>query len=178
MARKTRSSSGGGRGGLGVPKRIKAPGRIFTSKPVKIDFAGPDHRYARADLEIEGVFHGEASYEGRVFLNNPKADETTDKNLANGYAGSFNIFGHGGCLGDPGHCEVNDHKREAYDFRAPHPLTPAFKRVTITDALRAVAKTANEVTITVVPIIQAANELSDTNNVFRFESMKILTYNG
>ena len=178
MARKAQNTPSGGRRSLGVPTRGEGSARIFTSKPVKIDFAGPDHRYARADLEIEGIFHGEASYEGRIFLNNPKADHDTPRRPENGYAGSFNIFGHGGCLGDPGHCEVNDHKREAYDFRAPHPLTPAFKRVTITDALRALANTVDEVTITVVPIVQAANELCDQDDVFRFESMKILTYNG
>src|ERR1700730_9488090 len=73
--------------------------------------------------------HGEASYEGRIFLNNPKADAETPKDLAHGYAGSFHIFGHGGCLGDVGHCEVSQHNRESYDFRSPHPLTPAKKRV-------------------------------------------------
>jgi tyrosinase len=163
---------------LGVPTRGDARARIFTSKPISIEAAGPAHRYARADLEIDGIFHGEASYEGRVFLNNPKADQTTPRRMDQGYAGSFYMFGHGGCLGDPGHCEVNDHSRGAYDFRDPHPLTPAKKRVIITDALREVAKTRSEVTITVVPIVTAATELCDTQNVFRCENMKIVTYNG
>ena len=84
----------------------------------------------------------------------------------------------GGCLGDPGHCEVNESKREPYDFRPPHPLTPASKRVTVTNALREIAKTTSQVTVTVVPIVTAANELCDTENVFRFGAMKFLTYNG
>jgi tyrosinase len=162
---------------LGVPRRAERPAKTYTSKPVRIDFAGPEHRFARADLEIHGIFHGEASYEGRVFFNNPQATEKTPRDRAHGYAGSFHIFGHGGCLGDPGHCDVHDH-RDPYDFRTPHPLTPATKRITVTDVLRALAMTAKEVTITVVPVVTAANELCDTSNVFRFGEMKFITYNG
>ncbi len=163
---------------LGVPARAARPAKTFTSKPVGIEFAGPEHRFARADLEISGIFHGEASYEGRIFLNNPSADASTPRALENGYAGSFHIFGHGGCLGDPGHCEVNEHTREAYDFRPPHPLTPAKKRVTVTNALREVAKHSKEATVTIVPVVTAANELCDTENVFRCEDMRFVTYNG
>ena len=154
---------------LGAPKRVAGGAKTFTSRPVPIDFASPEHRFTRADLEIDGIYHAEASYEGRVFLNNPKADHTPPRDPANGYAGSFYIFGHGGCLGDPGHCEVNEEGREPYDFRAPHPLTPASKRVTVTDTLRELAKTNHEVTVTVVSVITAANELCDTGNVFRCE---------
>ena len=162
---------------LGAPKRIGGGAQTFTSKPVQIDFASPEHRLTRADLEIDGIYHGEASYEGRVFFNNPNADHTTPRTRENGYAGSFYIFGHGGCLGDPGHCEVNEEGREAYDFRAPHPLTLASKRVTVTDTLRELARSHKEVVITVVPVISAANELCDTNNVFRCENMRFVSYN-
>jgi tyrosinase len=156
---------------------VASRAQTFTSAPVRIDFAAPDHRLASADLEIDGIYHGEASYEGRIFLNNPQADASTPRTIENGYAGSFHIFGHGGCLGDPGHCEINEHKREPYDFRPPHPLTPASKRVTVTDALRALAKTSTEITITVVPVISAANALCDTTNVFRCASMRFISYN-
>ena len=170
--------SSGGPSSLSSPTRGTGSANIYTSKPVKLDFVGPIHRYARADLEIDGIFHAEASYEGRIFLNNPKADHTTPKTVENGYAGSFYILGHGGCLGDPGHCDVDESKREAYDFRPPHPLTPASKRVTVTDMLREIGKTTSEVTVTVVPIVSATNELCDSENVFRFQSMQFLTYNG
>jgi hypothetical protein len=161
---------------LGVPVRGKQATR-FVSKPVPIDFAGPEHRYRRADLEIDGIYHGEASYEGRIFLNNPSADENTPRDLIHGYAGSFHVFGHGGCLGDPGHCEINEHNRDAYDFRAPHPLTPAKKRVTVTNTLREIARKNATATVTVVPIVTATTELCDTTNVFRCESMRFVTYN-
>jgi len=163
---------------LGVAQRKAKAAKTFTSAPVPVEFAGPSHRYARADLEIDGIYHGEASYEGRIFLNNPGADERTEKTLANGYAGSFHIFGHGGCLGDPGHCELHEDNRDPYDYRNPHPLTPAKKRVKVTAALREIAKTAKTVTVTVVPIVTAANELCNTEDVFRCRNMHFVTYNG
>jgi tyrosinase len=89
----------------------------------------------------------------------------------------FHIFGHGGCLGDPGHCEVNEDARDPYDMRYPHPLTPAKKRVTVTHTLREIAKTAKTVTVTVVPVVTAINELCDPQNVFRCEDMRFITYN-
>jgi hypothetical protein len=162
---------------LASPTRGKVPARTFTTRPMPVEFAAPEHRFVRADIEISRIFHGEASYEGRIFLNNPKADAKTPKDLAHGYAGSFHIFGHGGCLGDVGHCEVNEHKREAYDFRPPHPLTPAKKRVTVTTALREIAKSTTAVTITVVPVVTATNELCDSEDVFRCENIQFVTYN-
>ena len=164
-------------GALGVPRRGTHAAKTYTSKPVSIDFAGPDHRYIRSDLEIYGIYHGGPSYEGRIFLNNPKADQNTPRTRENGYAGSFHIFGHGGCLGDPGHCEVNEKDRENYDFRSPHPLTPAKKKVTVTDTLREIAKTNKTATITVVPVVTATNELCDDTDVFRFENMRFVSYN-
>src|SRR5215472_50171 len=66
-------------GALGVPQRGTREAKTYTSKPVPIDFAGPEHRYVRSDLEIYGIYHGGPSYEGRIFLNNPKADQTTPR---------------------------------------------------------------------------------------------------
>jgi hypothetical protein len=174
------SPSGAGErpsGSLSAPRRITTPSKTFSSQPVPIDFAGPDHRSNRIDLEIHGIFHGEASYEGRIFFNNPNADRNTPKTPENGYAGSFHILGHGGCLGDVGHCEVNEDSREPYDFRPPHPLTPAVKRVKVTRMLQDIAKTNKEVVITIVPVVTAANELCDTENVFRCEQMRFVSYN-
>lgn len=152
-------------------------GRIYTSPRVDVAFAGPGHRANRVDLELDGVFHGEASFEGRVFLNNPAATAETPRTAENGYAGSFHVFGHGGCLGDPGHCEVNDHTREATDFRPGHMLTPTKTRVNVTRAVQAAAATKPEVSVTIVPVITAANELCDKENVLRFAGMRLVSYN-
>jgi hypothetical protein len=164
-------------GSVSAPRRVTTPSKTFSSPPVPIDFAGPDHRFSRIDLEIHGIFHGEASYEGRIFFNFPNADRNTPRTSENGYAGSFYILGHGGCLGDSGHCEVNEDSREPYDFRPPHPLTPAVKQVTVTETLQEIAKTRKDVVITIVPVVTAANELCDTDNVFRCEQMRFVSYN-
>jgi tyrosinase len=161
---------------LTSPVRPRAPANTYTSKPVSIEFAGASHRFASADLEILGLDHSQASYEGRVYFNNPKADASTPKTLAEGYAGSFYIFGHGGCFGDVGHCEVNE-RLDAYDLRDPHPLRPTLARVPVTAALKQFAKSHAEIRITIVPVVSAATELCDIKNVFRFQRMRFLTYN-
>jgi hypothetical protein len=161
--------------GLGVAER-GGVGKIFTSSPVKVDFAGPGHRVHRVDLEIDGIYHGEASYEGRIFFNNDKATGDTPRSRDEGYAGSFYVFAHGGCLGDPGHCDVNDRDREPYDLRRGHPLKPMKVRVNVTKTLQAIAAAKPEVVITIVPVIAAANELCDKENVLRFEGMRFVGY--
>src|SRR5215212_8799188 len=86
-----------------------------------------DRVFTRADIEFSGVDHSGASYEARVFLNNPEADETTERTANRGYAGSFHIFGHGGCFGDDiSHCEVRGPRRR-YDPRTEHALAPTLK---------------------------------------------------
>jgi tyrosinase len=165
-----------GRQPLGAPRRGNREARSFTSDPIPIDFAGPEHRYYRADLEIDGIDHGGASYEGRVFLNNPGATSETPLTAEAGYAGSFHIFGHGGCLGDPGHCEVTP-RRDPFDFRNPHPLTPAKKKVNVTDMLRRLAESSATATVTIVPVVTATNELTDDLDVFHCTSIQFLTYN-
>lgn len=176
-AKRTRSGAAPTTAFLGAPTRPRRPAKTFTSKAIPIGFAGGRHRYTQADLEISGIFHGEASYEGRIFLNNPDATAGTAMTARQGYAGSFYIFGHGGCLGDIGHCEINEHNRESFDFRYPSPLTLARKRVTVTKVLQDIAKRASAVTVTIVPVVSAANKLCDTDNVFRCENMQFVTYN-
>jgi hypothetical protein len=46
------------------------------------------------------------SYEVLVFLNNPRATDSTAHDVEHGYGGRFVIFGHGGCYADVGHCDV------------------------------------------------------------------------
>lgn len=162
-------------GGLGLAQR-GGQGKIFTSPSINVEFAGPGHRVNQLNLELDGVYHGEASYEGRIFFDNPEATLDTPRTLESGYAGSFHIFGHGGCLGDPGHCEVRD-LREKYDFRSGHPLIPRKVRVNVTKALLEIARSKKSVTVTIVPVITAANELCDKENVLRFEGMQLIGYN-
>src|SRR5450631_1436017 len=108
----------------------------FVSTPTTVTLRPPTVPFDRADLEIHGLDHSKASFEGRIFLNNPGADVGTPPDLEHGYAGSFFVFGHGGCAGDVGHCEVPTEPQRPFDLRPEHQLTRMTKRVTIGDQLR------------------------------------------
>jgi tyrosinase len=124
-------------------------GPSYTSPPLKVGALEP--LGYRCDIEFHRVDHAGASYEGRVYLNKPDANEHTGYEDPS-YAGSYHIFGHGGCLGDPGHCEVKPRRR--YDPRPSHPLTPAYKVVIATEAVTRAVREGAEITVTVVPIIE------------------------
>jgi tyrosinase len=134
--------------GYGEP-RPPTTGPSYTSPPLKVGYLDRDAR--RADIEFHDVEHEGASYEGRVHLNNPDADESTGCDDPS-YAGSYHIFGHGGCFGDQGHCDVEPRRR--YDPRPAHPLAPAKKVVIATDAVRRAIEQGDVATVTVVPIIE------------------------
>jgi hypothetical protein len=149
--------------------------RFVAEKPLAIREEIKDADFKRADLRLIGVDHSGATYEGRVFLNNRKATEKTPTTAASGYAGSFYIFGHGGCYGDVGHCDVPTHHRE-HDLRPRHQLTPQNINVIITDALRRQLKKGSKIHVTIVPVIMASTEKSDLKNVLKFDHFEILTY--
>jgi hypothetical protein len=103
--------------------------------------------FARADLEVYGINHYRPSYTAEIYLNVSGEEELRPDHEF--YAGSFSIFGHGTCVGSEGHCETHSHLRR-FDDRPSHPLTRAFKRVVITDALRrALSSSGSEVTVTI-----------------------------
>lgn len=140
-----------------------------------LDITSLERDFARADLEFNELDHSETSFEARIFLNNPNASDTTPKTLDNGYAGSFHIFGHGGCYGDEGHCTVAPRRR--HDPRPAHPLTPAKKAVIATEAIRRALQADHQsVVLTVVPVITSLNERCSTENVLQFSEIKIVTY--
>ena len=88
----------------------KEPG-VYISREIILDISRLENEFYRADIELHEVDHSGPSYEGRVFLNNRKANHKTELILANGYVGSYNIFGHGGCFGDVGHCDIPAERR-------------------------------------------------------------------
>jgi tyrosinase len=139
-----------------------------------------DDEFSRADLEFRGVDHSGPSFEARVYLDNPGADAATGRDPASGYAGSFHVFGHGGCFGEHGHCDIPQGPRSPYDLRFAHQLTPQYKTVIVTDALRTLmAKSArNSLTLTVVPIIRdnPASLVRGGDDPLRFESVSLITY--
>jgi hypothetical protein len=157
-----------------IGDRIYRASKIYKS-PRKLSLANLPAQFSRADLEFIGVDHSGASYEARVFINNPGADENTPTVEANGYAGSFSIFGHGGCFGDVGHCDVN-RERDEFDPRPSHPLLPIRKVVIATHAIKSAAAKSSDMTVTVVPVLTGWTEKSDLEDVLKFDHINLVTY--
>ena len=91
--------------------------------------------FKQAYLEIYGLNHLRPSYTAWVFFgkNLPLPKEITPQE--DGFAGTMAVFGHSECWGDTGHCHGKDAIRR-FDTRPSHPLTRAFKRVPVTQALK------------------------------------------
>ena len=172
-ARKHAKSAAGVAGATTADKLYRMSA-VYKS-PRKISVANLPSSYSRADLEFIGVDHSGASYEARVYLNNPSADADTQAVEANGYAGSYYIFGHGGCFGDVGHCELHQ-TRDEFDPRPSSPLEPIKKVVVATDALKKATAQSSEISVTVVPIIMSWTEKTDMTDIMKFDHINLVTY--
>jgi hypothetical protein len=146
---------------------------VFVSEPLANPGAEGETEFTRADLVFYGVDHSGPSFEARIFLNKPDADLGTPRDPEAGFAGSFTIFGHAGCAGDAGHCDVPTEPADPFDARPPHPLTRQTKTVIITEALRRV--TGPELTITIVPVRPGALD-AELEDSLDFEEFRLLTY--
>ena len=129
--------------------------------------------FNRADLVFYGVDHSGPSYEAFIYLNNPEATIDTPADAKHGYAGRFTVFGHAGCVGEAGHCEVNDRFTDEYDVRDQHPLMPATIAVEITDALRRID--TDHVTVTVIPRVPGRRGPRNTDTLV-FDHLRLVTY--
>ena len=148
----------------------------YVSDPITIAAVEEEADFARADLEFYGVDHSGSSFEAMVFLDNPDADENTPREAGSGYAGSFYVFGHGGCFGDVGHCDIPEGPRGPFDRRSPHPLTPQKRTVVVTEPLKLVRDTVDgDLTVTVVPIA-SESPVNAEENLLSFEQLALITY--
>jgi hypothetical protein len=169
MAKKTAKSAK-------VANRPAGPKGAKKYVSPKTSLENLESEFSRADLIFDGVDHSGASFEARVFLNNELADEQTPMTPEHGYAGSFHIFGHGGCFGDDlTHCQIRGLPRP-YDPRPAHPLTPARKVLMATDAIRQALAHGREMTVTVVPVVMAGTPKCDYENVLKFDRFSVVTY--
>ena len=120
-----------------APERLQSVTSIFRSGSVPVDGGEKGGDFERADIVFEGVEQAGASFEARVFLNNPEADASTPMTPEHGYAGSFHVYGYGRYPGEPGPAGV--------------PTAPATRYITATDAVRA-AMAGGDVTVTTVAV--------------------------
>ncbi|MEY2441951.1 MAG: tyrosinase [bacterium] len=109
-----------------------------------------DHRIA--ELRMHRIRQPKQSSVVRVFLNAPEADISTPVESNIHYAGHFTIFGHGPCIGGPGHCEPVP-RTDPFDHRLPHHNEPWNVNFDITDAVAAlVADGARDIQATLVVV--------------------------
>lgn len=147
---------------------------LYTSPALDVPAPSDLYEHDRVDLELHGVDHSAGSYSVRVFLNRPEASADTPTDDEHGYAGSFYIFGHGPCLGDEGHCDVRTAPINPYDQRPPHPLTPQYHRLPITDALRRLAGT-DSFTATLVTVANSDGTYQPAD-LLQFERLSVIAY--
>ena len=145
----------------------------WTSTALPVPDLDPT-QISRADAVFTGVDHSADSYEARVYVGNQRANLDTGLDPDRGYAGSFTIFGHGGCFGEQGHCDPSLGFRDEFDFRPPHPLEPLTKTVRITDAVKRRAA-GEEIFITVVAVDQSG-EKPRQSDAMQFDELRLLVY--
>jgi hypothetical protein len=149
----------------------------FVSEPLPLPLHPSGVPFKRADLHFHDLDHSGASYEGRVFLNNPAATLRTRRTIADGYAGSFHIFGHPHCWGDAGHCAVPPGPLHGFDHRPPHHLVPQLHTLDVTQAIRELTETsAREVTVSVLPVVRTGARSRIDDAQLRFSRLALVTY--
>ncbi|HWI08050.1 MAG TPA: tyrosinase family protein [Solirubrobacteraceae bacterium] len=148
------------------------PGEIIVCEPVPSQVVVPAAGYSTAHLEIGGIKHTGASYEGLVYINNPDADAGTGKDAEAGYVGSFHVFGHGGCFGAEGHCDNREPDRRRFDNRPLSRTIRMKKRVDITEPLRTAAQSEPEIQFTIV----ARTDDPDPEGVLDVKRLSVVLY--
>jgi hypothetical protein len=135
---------------------------------------GAGRAFRRTDLEFYRINHFRPSYVVNVYFNDPEVDEASDSRSRATYAGSFTIFGHTTCVGDEGHC-VEHLEASRFDDRPSPPLTRAFKRIMVTDALRRVLD-QEELTITLIATVSPHAETAFEGSLLDFQGLQLAAF--
>jgi hypothetical protein len=146
----------------------------FVTQPIVLSPALRAGRYSRVTVVLHGVDHSKASYEGRLYLNDPDADSQTGREQPS-YIGSYHVLGHGECFGDVGHRDIPTGPRAPFDPRPAHQLTPHSKAVIVTDPLTRILAsepTLESITITIVAVATGAAE----NTLLAIRELRLLSY--
>ena len=133
----------------------------FRSSPTTVH-PGVRARHRKAEVRLSGIEPPPVSLLVRVFLNQPDADHETPTEGNDRYVGHFSLFGHGDCVGGPGHCAVPSADRRRFDLR-PRPHTaPTNLRLDATDAAQKLfAKGETDLSVQLVVLGPGGVEASD-----------------
>jgi tyrosinase len=134
-----------------VPVGLATPVGRFVSRPISL----PDAlraSFRQVEVRLHRVPQMPRSCFIRVFLNLPDATASTSIEDPH-YAGYLAIFGHGPCIGGPGHCDLPPSRPRQYDQRPRHHNTPRNHRVNVTETARRLidaGATALQITLVVI----------------------------
>ncbi len=141
----------------------------FITEPIELPPS--DRPFDRADLIFYGLDHSGPSFEARVFMDMRGVGKGADS-AHRAYVGTFYIFGHGGCFGEVGHCDIPS-DADPFDLRPSHQLEPATRILTVTDSIRGLLERGVEAAkVTVV----ARSEGRASNAVLAFDQVRLATY--
>lgn len=119
-------------------------------------------RFTKAEVRLHKLVQPPMSFTIRVFLNQPDADATTPIQGNDNYAGYLSIFGHGDCIGGPGHCDDQPRGARAFDRRPPHHNKPYNARLDVTKtARRLITKGASDLTVHLVAMAPDEKRLAE-----------------
>lgn len=142
--------------------------RSYVSGQIQFDINNLEESFQRAELVIENIDCSGFSYEGRVFLNNPDANEETPMSTEYGYAGCYHILGYGGVLQDDFEVE-----RSVFDSR-PFRSVLNHKRINVTDILKLMSRNTNVFVISIVPILPGGANVSNSEIVVKLDRIGIV----
>jgi uncharacterized ferritin-like protein (DUF455 family) len=156
-----------------LTKEERRMSRVFVSQPFKVKIRNPDN-IEMAELEFQNIDVSKDSFDARVFLNNPSANHDTQTTSENGYAGSLHVFAHGSrCYGGPGHCDIKE-RQGMYDLRSSHPRALATLYLDVTEKVKEeISKKGDSITVTIVPMLMSAYEMTDRVNVLKFQGLSL-----
>lgn len=151
-----------------VPVGLSTPVGRFVSKPIEIP-APARKSFRQAEVRLHRVPQLPRSCFIRVFLNNPDANASTPLDDPS-YAGYLAIFGHGGCIGGPGHCDLPPSRARQYDIRPRSHNTPRNHRVIVTKAAKLALKKSSSLQITLVVI---GADYREENELLRVDGVSL-----
>jgi tyrosinase len=118
-------------------------------------------RHRKAEVQLHGIIQPNQSMVARIFLNQPDANANTPIQDNKHYAGYVALFGHGPCIGGPGHCDPPAPRRN-YDRRPHHHNTPWKARYDVTGTVKQlVADGATDIDINIVVIGADGKQVTD-----------------
>jgi hypothetical protein len=151
----------------------------FDSKPLPLSPSLAAGQFSAAQLIFYDVDHSGPSFEAFAFLNQPGVELGTPLEPDSGYAGSFTIFGHGGCVGDKGHCRVPEYQKDLFDSRPLHPLTAQTTTIDVSAALRRISADPDadheHLLVSVLPMVPRKDGPRPSDVLF-FSAMRLVAF--